>query len=126
MHDHNNPAGTFLEVVARELKLSETEAGNAWNYLGDAGYIKRFSIQEAARITAAGIELISQAERSPNQPIPQFGSVTYNVTIFGATTNSQVNFGSPGSQQMIQSNSSDSDAVRQLEHFPIILGRIQS
>lgn len=59
--------------------LSEEESKAAWRYLKNRGLIDSFNIPYTARINGAGIDAIESAERHPDQPSPNFPSVTYNI-----------------------------------------------
>jgi hypothetical protein len=62
-----------------DIGLSEEESKAAWRYLKDRGLIDNFSIPYSARINGAGIDAVENAQRHPDQPTPNFPSVTYNV-----------------------------------------------
>jgi hypothetical protein len=67
----------FISTLS--IGLPEKEAQVAWHYLKDRGLIRTYGIPYTATISAAGIDAIEGAKRSPDQPSANFPSVTYNI-----------------------------------------------
>jgi hypothetical protein len=104
----------FIDQIAGQLGIYIDDARAAWRYLADKGLIQTFSVLYTARISAKGVDAIEEAQLRPNQPTPTFPSVTYNVTIQGTGTGSQVNVGTTASTQMTQVSNLDPGAVQKL------------
>ncbi len=83
--------------------LSEEDANAAWRYLKDRKLIDTFSIKFTARINAAGVDAIEDAQRGPVQPSSDFSSVGYNIVHntmnIGTMSNSPVQQGGVYSKQ---------------------------
>jgi hypothetical protein len=116
----NNPV--HATQLAQELGMTVAEAQAAWRYLDEKGLIKTFNIQYAARINANGTDLIENARKHPNNPIPQFNYTTYNnVTIGRMEGGAIAQAGAHSNQhQTVTYNSKDLDELRRaievLEH----------
>jgi hypothetical protein len=84
----------FVVELGADAGLTEQESQAAWRYLKDKGLIETFTLPFTARINAAGIHAIEDAQRHPDQPVHAFPSVTYNIvnntTNIGTATNSSV------------------------------------
>jgi hypothetical protein len=61
----------FVTELARDAGLTEEDSKAAWRYLRDKRLIDAFNIPYTARINAAGIDTIENAQRHPDQPIPK-------------------------------------------------------
>jgi hypothetical protein len=81
IYDHTRDGSEPILVteLLSETCLTADEAKAGWRYLKDGGLIDTFSIPFRARINGAGIEVIENAQRHPDQPSPSFPSVTYNI-----------------------------------------------
>jgi hypothetical protein len=75
----NRAEPVFVSKLAPDLGMPEEEAQAAWRYLSEKGLIKTFNIPYTARINAYGSDKIENARRSPDQPVAEFGSATYNI-----------------------------------------------
>jgi len=91
----------FVEDLAQGANLTKEESQAAWRYLKDSGLIQTFKIPGAARINAAGINAIEDAQRHPDQPIHGFPSITYNIVNNTANIGTAIN--SPVQQAGAQS-----------------------
>jgi hypothetical protein len=81
LYDHSRRTNSPLHVyqLAPTTGFTEQEAEAAWQYLADKGLIKTYNIRYTASINAHGIDVIEKARQYPDQPMPAFGSVTYNT-----------------------------------------------
>ena len=91
----------FLQDLHTDL--SEEDARTAWAYLKDRHLMKTYAMPYAARINAAGIDAIENAQRQPDQASSAFPSVSYNIvhnTVnVGSMNNSPVQQGGISSTQ---------------------------
>jgi hypothetical protein len=91
----------FLQDLRTDL--SEEDARAAWSYLKDRHLMQTYAMPYAARINAAGIDAIENAQRRPDQASSAFPSVSYNIvhnTVnVGTMSNSPVQQGGVHSTQ---------------------------
>ncbi len=100
--------------------LTTEEAQAAWRYLKDAGLIQTFSMEYAARISAAGIDAIESASKHPNQPIAQFPGATFNILKIDRAYNSNVQQAG-GQSSQIQNSTGSKDSGDDLSRLIAIL-----
>ena len=67
----------FLQDLPTDL--SEEDARAAWSYLKERQLMQTYKMPYAARINAAGIDAIENAQRHPDQASSAFPSVSYNI-----------------------------------------------
>jgi hypothetical protein len=122
----------FVAELAEAAGLTEPESEAAWRYLKDRGLIETFNLHYTARINAAGIHAIEDAQNHPDQPIRAFPSVTYNIvnntTNIGTATNSTVQQAGPRATQnqiVIYSAQERADLDRLVSDFAIHLHELQ-
>ena len=62
----------FVAELAEAAGLTEPESEAAWRYLKDRGLIETFNLHYTARINAAGIHAIEDAQKPPGPADPCF------------------------------------------------------
>jgi len=105
IYDHTRSKGdpVLATQIGTALGLTEEESQAAWRYLKESGLIQTFNLPGAARINAAGIDVIEGAQRHPDQPVHGFPAVSYNIvnntTNIGTALNSPIQQAGPLSTQ---------------------------
>ncbi|ULO25089.1 hypothetical protein [Methylocystis sp. SB2] len=126
LYDRNRTSSEpiFVSELCSITGLTDEESQAAWRYLKDKGLIQTFSIPGTARINASGIDAIEGAQRHPDEPIPGFPSVSYNIvnntTNIGTAINSPVQQAGERavqSQQTAYTAENRADLVRFVDEF---------
>ena len=94
-------------VTDLDIGLDAESLRAAWRYLRDRRLIQTFTPDNAARINAAGIDAIENAQLHPDQPTSPFPLATYNILNIGTAIHSQVQqAGSQSTQSQVLTYSS--------------------
>ncbi len=67
----------FVAELVPSIGLTEEDSQAAWRYLKDKGLIDTFNILYTARINAAGVDAIENAQRQPDDSTPNIPAVSY-------------------------------------------------
>ncbi len=67
----------FVVELVPSIGLTEEDSQAAWRYLKDKGLIDTFNILYTARINAAGVDAIENAQRQPDDSTANFPAVSY-------------------------------------------------
>jgi hypothetical protein len=103
IYDKTRSSTEPVFISELDAGLSEEDSKAAWRYLEDRGLIETFNVPYTARVNGAGVDAIENAQRDPDQPSPNFPSVSYNIVYntmhVGTMSNSPVQQGGVQSAQ---------------------------
>jgi hypothetical protein len=132
IYDKTRSRTAPISIDEIDAGLSGEDCKAAWRYLRDRRLIDTFNIPYTARINGAGVDAIESVQRHPDQPNPNFPSVTYNIVYntmhVGTVSNSplqQAGVHSTQSQTITYNAQDLSDLGRLVTEFTLHLNDLQ-